>query len=80
MGPGEAFEHTHHPEAEGGRVPREEACREIARQMAASGHYEYITFNRAGRTTTGRVNDSYLRPDIMGVRLDKRVDIWVIVL
>jgi hypothetical protein len=45
-----------------------------ALEMVQSGKYEYVTMQRSWRTATGRVSDSGLIPDIMGVRRDGRVD------
>lgn len=42
--------------------------------MAYTGKYRYITLQRSWRTATGRLSESKLMPDLIGVRHDGRVD------
>lgn len=47
-------------------------------KLIATGEYEYITLDLAWRTATGRASQSKLRPDIVGLRRDGKVDAWEI--
>jgi hypothetical protein len=51
----------------------------LAREFANSGEYEYITMNRAWRTTTGRENALVERPDIICVKPNGTVDAFEVV-
>ena len=42
--------------------------------MAKSGEYELVRLNRSYRTTSDYAIDSLRRPDVIGVRLDGRID------
>ena len=49
------------------------------KKMAKSGEYEYITMNRSWKVSTGLDNAAGdLRPDIIGVRRDGRIDAFEI--
>jgi hypothetical protein len=51
-----------------------EAMVQKAQEMVSSGKYRYIFFQRAWRTATGRLSESGLIPDILGVTRDGKVD------
>src|SRR5262249_32672074 len=53
-----------------------EAIEALAKKLAESGEYEYVTMQRSWRTATGREGTSSNVPDVIGVRRDGRVDAW----
>lgn len=46
----------------------------IAEQLAKTGRYDYITVHQSWVTATGRVSKCQYVPDIIGVRLDGKID------
>ena len=52
-----------------------QASETLAKKMAATGDYEYLTLNRRWSTATGASPD-IRPPDVIGVRCDGRVDAW----
>lgn len=53
-----------------------EAMNNLVKRLAETGDYEYFTLQLAWRTATGRVAESSLQPDVIGVRRDGTVDAW----
>ncbi|MBX9653677.1 hypothetical protein K2Y11_08680, partial [bacterium] len=49
-----------------------------AEELAKSGKYDYVLMQRSWRTATGRVSKHNKIPDVIGVRLDGRIDAYEI--
>jgi hypothetical protein len=62
----------------GKKNPHAQTVKKLAKAKAASGDYEYLTLNRSWNRSTGVIVSSNLRPDVIGVRCDGRVDAWEI--
>ena len=48
----------------------------IKDKLVATGDYQYIFMQRTWVTATGRISDSQLIPDVLGVRYSGKIDVW----